>query len=214
MINHPLDELMQKQFPTVIAPKFGSPLAPLAVNGERFILCGDAIKMEIRRPWVHAVVPVSGAPFFRKLPYGPGPDYKVKLLCGPLPTEMLERFASESVAALPNEHAAWITWREDSKEFFYRSLHVKSHSPSHIDYDRPALDAGEWLVVDIHSHGRERAFFSLRDEGDDFGELRVSMVLGHVDRPVRSYATLARCLGVSMGEHLIEMQSEEVGHAA
>lgn len=214
MRKDPMDELMQRQFPTVIAPKFGAPLTPLEVNGERFIVCADAVKMEIKRPWVHAVVPVSGQCFLRNLPYGPGPEYKVKLLCGPLPKALLERFGNEASEALPSEHAAWITWREDSKEFTYRSLHVTSHGPDHIDYDRPSLDEGEWLVLDIHSHGRAPAFFSPRDEKDDFGELRIAMVLGHVDRTTRSHAVLARCLGVSMGQHYIEMTRQEVDHAA
>lgn len=210
MSEHSLDALMQRQFPTVIAPKFGQ-FSALEANGERFVLCKDKVLLEIRRPWVYAVVPITTEPFKRHTPYGAGPTEEVRLLCGQIPAAMTERFVAEARQALPNEHAAWITWSESSQQFRYRNVEVLSHSPGHINIRRPDLDEGEWLVVDVHSHGVGPAFLSDIDHEDDLGELKVVLVVGSLTKDTPSYFGAMRCLGVSVSSDVV--RPAEVPHA-
>ena len=51
-------------------------------------------------------------------------------------------------------------------------------TPHRIDYEEVRLNDGEHLVVDIHSHGAERPFFSGQDDADDYGGLKVAAVIG------------------------------------
>jgi PRTRC genetic system protein A len=202
-----LDALIQRQFPCVVAPRYGE-LAALDRKGERFIVCATGVKMEIWRPWIHAVIDLTPEGVLRPMPYGPGPEAGATLLCQPIPKAMRERFIEEARATMPSEHAAWVTWNEHTRLFRYRSVQVLSHSPASITYVRPDLDPGEWLVGDIHSHARYPAGFSATDEVDDYGTLQLSLVLGSLDRSEITEATVLRCMGVTLPLTVLRLKEQ------
>lgn len=47
------------------------------------------------------------------------------------------------------------------------------------------MEEGEFLVLDVHSHGHFDAHFSIEDDKDDAGSMKFSGVLGelHTDTP-------------------------------
>ncbi|MGH7216105.1 MAG: PRTRC system protein A [Nitrospiraceae bacterium] len=189
-----MDVILQKQFPTVLMPKYGT-LEPLRATGDRFILGADAIKMEISRPWVHAVVTLTPEGFQRPLPYGKAPADSFKLRCGTIPWMLRDSFVNRAAQACPNEVGSWIVWNEHTREFSLLYLHAFSHGPAHLDYQCPELPEGTWLVADLHSHGSGAAFFSSKDDADDAGAVKVAMVLGRADGQIQ-WALRAELLGV------------------
>lgn len=175
---HKLDEIIQAQFPVHVMPKYGR-FELLQTTGHRYLLGQDGLKLEIRRPWLHAVVAIHGEPF-AKLPYGECPDDSVELLCGPIPGEFSRRFFKQARESAPNECAAWIVWDEHSAKWDYVALEATSATPEYVDVQRPALKDGAWLVMDFHSHGHAPAFFSPQDNKDDRSEVKLAGVFGNV----------------------------------
>ena len=49
------------------------------------------------------------------------------------------------------------------------------------------------MVVDIHSHGWAPAFFSSTDDADDRGAMKISLVLGNLDR-ARPSSAMRLCM--------------------
>lgn len=87
------------------------------------------------------------------LPYGEVSE-TFELLCGPVPRELLWQFAEQAKKAGEIETAGWITWSEHTRKFRYLPLVEQKASPSEVVVDRPELEPGEHLVVDLHSLGR------------------------------------------------------------
>lgn len=191
MNTHPLDAATLAVTPVVVAPKYGA-LAPLAGNAQRYVVARDGLYLEVRRAWIHLCVPVglAAAP----TPYGTVQAHRT-MLCGQIPRHLLDRFKGEAAQAVPNEHAAWITWGEKTGEWRYRKVGIKSVTPVRVVYDTPALEEGEWRVLDLHSHGRGAAGFSPTDDQDDHGAVKIAMVVGHCDRPEMSMAVRLCALG-------------------
>ncbi|MFX6743295.1 Mov34/MPN/PAD-1 family protein, partial [Acinetobacter baumannii] len=67
-----------------------------------------------------------------------------------------------------------------------------SASPSHLEYRPPVLDDCEHIVVDIHSHGAARAFWSSTDNADDQHHTRLCAVYGSLSRDVATFTSAAR----------------------
>jgi PRTRC genetic system protein A len=44
-----------------------------------------------------------------------------------------------------------------------------------------SLEEGEFLVLDLHSHGKFDAYFSERDDADDAGSMKFSGVIGNLN---------------------------------
>lgn len=193
---HPGDAVLQAQFPVHAAPRF-SPFVPMEEVGDRFVLTSWGLALEIRRKWIHAVTPVHAGRLLRPIPFGDGPQPGVRLLCGTPPRSLEKRFIEQAREALPDEHAAWISWNEHTGQFRYRPVRIQSSSPSSITYDIPEVEEGEHLVVDMHSHGLLAAGFSPQDERDDHGALKVAVCYGNLDQEVPTTAAVVRCLGVS-----------------
>lgn len=189
-----MDEVLQRAFPTVLAPRF-SMLEPMSATGERFVLTNSRLMFEVSRPWLHAVRGIS-SPFERKTPYGDGPLEGVTLRCGPIPQQLLNRFIEQAKQAYPQETAAWVVWNEADGQFAYQSLATLSAGEGHVHFERPALPLGWHQVMDIHSHGRHDAFFSKQDDIDDKDQLCVSVVVGQVDQPRPAVLARLSMLGV------------------
>jgi PRTRC genetic system protein A len=177
----PLDVALFDSAPTVAVPKHAK-FRPLADVGHRFLMTAQGVFIEVRRPWLHVIQQLT-----KLSDAGPRPPYgdiepKIELAFGRLSAAvpLLQAFAEEARAALPNEHAAWIVWDQQKKQLAYKALHVSSSTPGSITFDRPALEPHESLAIDVHSHGDSPAFFSAQDDADDAGEVKISGVLGGI----------------------------------
>jgi PRTRC genetic system protein A len=52
------DRLVQQHAPTIMVPTH-SDLAPLTAAGHRYLAAADGLWLELRRPWLHMVWPIS-----------------------------------------------------------------------------------------------------------------------------------------------------------
>lgn len=175
-----LDLTIQSHFPCHVLPKFEA-FEPMTKTGDRLLLGSSKLQLEISRPWLHAIVTISGEEFARGLPYGESLRERKEMRCGEIPRALMLDFMEKAAAACPNEVGAWIVWDEHTKEFSLIDLPVLSNSPDHLQYQTPHLEQGQWLVVDLHSHGSSEAFFSSTDDEDDKGAVKLSFVLGKCD---------------------------------
>ncbi len=181
---NPFDLALQTSFPSVMVPG-REPLVPLDKPGERLLIAANGIFLEIVRPWIRIVRRIAEYRVATAIPYGKY-DEVTDLRCGPVPPALIAQFYGQTREALPNETGAAIAWHESTGKFRLVPLKPISHSPSHLEYERPVLHSGEHLVVDCHSHGTGRAFFSRtgihNDDDDDRHDVKFALVLGNCDR--------------------------------
>jgi len=201
----PRDVMLQQVTPTVMVPLYGA-FEPLDKPGHRFLSAGNGEWLEVRRSWLYARTR-NLPPGVVAKPYGQVAG-TIEWLMPAVPVELFKAFAEMARASAPKEAAAWITWNELSGEFGFKPVGVRSASVAAIHFDRPRLDEGEHLVLDLHSHGTGRAFFSSTDNADDRGEVKVSVVLGHCDRE-RMSTVIRLCL---LGNYIaLEVESSTNG---
>ena len=177
---NPVDNVLQGSFPSVMVPT-REPVAPMAGPGERLLIASNGVFLEIDRPWVRLVRRLGSFDWQTPVPYGQAQEL-TELRCGAIPAALVMEFARLARAALPNEAGAWIVWDAVTGRFRMERLASLSHGPDHLHYERPQLREGEWLVVDCHSHGRGRAYFSSTDDRDDLHDVKLALVLGNCDR--------------------------------
>lgn len=190
---NPLDLALQGAVPTVMVPRFGT-FEPLQDSGHRFLAASDGLWLEVRRSWLYLRKPTARQTKVA-MPYGTVTE-TMELFCGPVPLDLLREFSAQARNAAPLETAAWGTWDEESGKFMFRRLDANNASAAYIDVNRPRLNDNEHLVLDMHSHGKGRAFFSGTDNEDDQGEVKIAMVLGHCNREKLDTKTRLCCLGL------------------
>ncbi len=171
-----LDALLQGVCPCVMVPRYEE-LALLDHDGHRFLIGSDALHVEVRRPWLHAILTVVDSPV--PLPYGNPPqvfsiNIQRKALVG-----CLQHFIRRARDASPQEHAAWLTFEPNDGTLGYVEPDVISRGHGHIQYHRPEVTASCLPTVDCHSHGLLPAFFSSEDERDDRSDdAKLAFVVG------------------------------------
>lgn len=178
-MNH-IDQVFQQSFPSIMVPKLEA-VAPMKLTGERLLIAANGVFLEIDRPWIRIVRRIATYSEKTSIPYGEMLDV-TELRCPPVPPELVAQFYAMTRQALPNEVGAWIIWDKVTGLFRLVPLMPISHSPEHLHYERPQLRAGEFVVVDCHSHGRAQAFFSPEDNDDDQYDVKFALVLGHCHR--------------------------------
>lgn len=174
-----LDTAIQATFPVVLAPVDGELVAP-SQPGTRYLMTHHGVMREVANDWMISRQMMAPAAF----PYGevqPG----VTFLVLPPPRELLQAFVEKARAALPNEAAGLLAINTQTGEWSLYDRQPSLVTPDRIDYIEPTLDDNDVPVIDIHSHGRGKAFFSHRDDQDDFGGIKLAAVVGHVhtDQP-------------------------------
>ena len=179
-----MDQAILQAFPLLAASSTGD-AAPATQDGMRYVVGKSGIWREINLPWVRARHQVAHAMI--DLPYGETFDM-IEFRCGPVPREAIRQFAEEARQAAPTEIAAAFLWNKETGQWRYARREAISSSADHIEYREVKVLEDEHLVVDVHSHGKTRAFFSAEDNRDDRGTMRVSLVLGELDREVPSSA--------------------------
>lgn len=208
------DTFLQSQFPTLPMPKFAD-FERLAGVGHRFLVGSNGLALEVRRPWLYMRKLAMKNEGGLVLPYGEVSE-TFELLCGPVPRELLWQFAEQASKAGEIETAAWITWSEHTRKFRYLPLVERKASSAEVVVDRPELEVGEHLVVDLHSHGSAPAYFSSTDNQDDRGEVKFAVVYGLCHRSdLSEFDVAARLCALGMTIPVSEQFSlEEVRHAA
>jgi len=132
-----------------------------------YILASNGLFVRAGNPLLAATVLVAPAEIRGLAPMAE----RVELTQGKVPWA-LYNLATEVLAADPlREHYLAVTW-----EGAYRlRASAQDGTPGGVSYERlPAT------VLDIHSHGTMRAFFSGTDDRDELG-LRLYMVIGRLD---------------------------------
>lgn len=172
-----MDATIQGMFPTVIMPRQGA-LEQASKNGTRYVVAGDGLWREVVLPWVTVMHKIANSDFM--LPYGAAEE-AVVIKCGPIPTELRSKFVQDAKAAMPNEMAAAVIWNSNDHSWRYEMRENTTASTAHVDYREVQLGDGEFLVLDLHSHGTFSAFFSQEDDRDDKGSMKFSGVIGNLN---------------------------------
>lgn len=169
------DLITQMMFPTVIAPREGE-LEPAEKSGTRYVAATDGLWREVTLPWIRVLHKI--APSVVTLPYG-RVDEAVVLELSAVPKVLRQQFFRDAVAAMPKEMAAAMIWNAATGDWRYEMRKPRFEArDDHIDYWEVELEADEYLVLDLHSHGTFEAFFSKEDNDDDAGSMKFSGVLG------------------------------------
>ena len=178
--------------------------------GQRMLLGRNGLYLELKNPWLDCCVNVASLPAGLTLPYGVVSSH-LSFAFGRLPLDLLQEFIALARAACPLEVAGALIYtatdnaQDDEPNGCYQNgcgqngcgqngrrqgrgtLRLRLHESisvgcGHVRYRIAALDVGEYLAVDLHSHGRLPAFWSDQDDRDDNG-VRVCGVFGRLDRP-------------------------------
>ncbi|MEM4988804.1 PRTRC system protein A [Collimonas sp. H4R21] len=181
--------------PVAVVPKY-SAFSPLANNGHRFLLAADGMYLEVRRPWlyvVHRLVEQTAV----TMPFGeiePCTQLAFGRISHIVP--QIQQFAASAIRELPNEHADMLVWNQTDKTLSDLNVAISHATPGSLTYEARALMDHESLAVDIHSHGAAPAFFSDTDNQDDAGSVKLSAVIGDLDKVQPSIAVRLCLLGL------------------
>jgi len=164
------DAAIYNTCPIYVAPRHGC-FKRLEQDGRRHVAGGDGMYIEVKSGHMHACVRIASF----AMPYGHVNEF-IELANGPVPSRLLQNFVTKAVDDAPHEIAAIV--RPEGASYELASPHVLSSSPSHIEYSEVELDH---IVIDIHSHGRHRAFFSATDDASDLSRFGpyVAIVVGN-----------------------------------
>lgn len=190
-MSDPRDALLLGVTPMVVAPYFGPPLTPLTGSCHRFIVAQNGIWLELVRPWLHVVTKVAEGAVVR-LPAGTLSESIT------LPIKIPQAFLAEFVRRAKQtnhlEQAAFITLAPDGV-WSLVDVGIISNGAGHISYQCPRLPAGHEMAIDLHSHAKYPAIFSLDDNIDDNEMVKLAIVIGNCDRDVPTIAARLCVLG-------------------
>jgi len=172
------DRIIAKHMPTIMMPAY-EPLEKIEINRIRFIMGKDGLYLETRPPWGVLVKQVWKSP--RLLPYGSVTEQDTFIDALLSAKDIIRDIIIPEAAAFAREGKEWagfITWQE--KGYEYTKAKITANSAM-VEYEMPPLN-NRSLAIDIHSHGVLRPFFSLTDDNDDKGGIKVAVVLGNYNR--------------------------------
>ncbi|EKD97240.1 MAG: hypothetical protein ACD_23C00998G0001 [uncultured bacterium] len=172
-----MNTTIEGMFPTVIMPREGT-IAPPTNSGTRYVVARDGLWREVTLPWVTVMHKIAHSDFV--LPYGVATE-QVVVKCGPIPGELRSKFVHDAKAAMPNEMAAAVIWNSNDQSWRYELRENTSATAAHVSYREVQPGDGEFLVLDLHSHGTFGAFFSQEDDRDDMGSMKFSGVIGNLN---------------------------------
>lgn len=152
----------------------------------------NGVMLILRRPWLAMDVMVAlGMDAY--LPYGETGQERAELRCGLIPHELMTQILTQFRHALPNEAAAFIIWNEETRAFTVDFPVIDDATPSRVVYQTPTLPPHCHVVLDVHSHGKGKAFFSSTDDADDINATKIAMVVGRLHEPGVSDTSLRLC---------------------
>lgn len=181
-----IDQIAAQQCPVITMPHDASAFQLLQEPGQRLIVAAHGLFKEVRRPWLHAIVPTQplGTGVFGRpaTPYGVlEPAVWLKFA---IPPHILEAFEANARRAMPLEVAAWMIWDEDTDALTLMELPMSQQTTVLCEIQRPQLRPNQHLVLDMHSHHVMEAEFSHTDDMDDAGsgEVKLAAVIGEMNR--------------------------------
>lgn len=171
------DRALMEHAPTVAVPVFGEFVA-MEENGHRYLLACDGLWLEVRRPWLHLIWPVAQQKKVQ-LPYGNLAE--VIDLAFEVPTWGFTELLPAAREVTPAEVGAAMIWNERERTLRFAMCKTISAGVGTLSESMPELGEGDWLAVDLHSHGPLDAFFSSTDLEDTGSEVVIAGVIGRVD---------------------------------
>jgi PRTRC genetic system protein A len=132
-----------------------------------YILAGNGLFVRAKSPFLQATVMIAYAPVRGLLPL----EETVELPMGSIPRYIYDLALSIFFSNRRQEHYVAVTWEGE-----YR-LRVPFQEPGECGVRYERLPS---TVLDIHSHGTMRPFFSGTDDRDEQG-FRLYMVVGRLD---------------------------------
>ena len=204
-----LDDAIKSSFPVLPAPCDGTPDEP-PTYGIRFIVARSGLMRELTTPWLKVVRRVAamqptGHGEAHSTPYGELQE-SVRMTCNDPPLSVWSEFMAHAREQFPNEAAGLVLWNQVSRTWRLALRQATFVSPSRIDYVEPAQDDDEIAVIDVHSHGRHQAGFSVRDDRDDQGGIKIAVVFGRVDTQRPEVAARLICL-----DHMVALRMTASG---
>lgn len=194
------DRLIQERFPTVMVPRFGQ-LSPCPLYQTRFLIARGGLYIDTSQPFgaFRQCLWFSD----RDLPYGEiaEVDDFSGILKDPQVTAIFEDFVLPLAAEYAGnnlEWAGWVIWTKEER-YSYLPLDFEASAASILIKERPLLPQNTYLALDVHSHGAMKAFFSLTDDCDDSGGVRLSVVLGDYSRNDGRHHFVYKCRAVVEG---------------
>ena len=88
---------------------------------------------------------------------------------------------------------------DKGRRIFVSAARFRGFCREGVHQERPVLPESTHLVIDVHSHGTMKAFFSSTDDFDDSGGVRLSVVLGSYSRNEGRHNFLYKCRAVLEG---------------
>lgn len=176
------DIALQSVMPTVMVPRF-SELEELDTPGNRILMAANGVWLEVCRAWLYVRTQID-KPLAVPVPYG-NVSAVMRFSFGKLPLVLLTQFIEQARVHSPNECAALVVWNHRTNEWKLMMLKETSAGPIHVNFNLPTLGEDEHMVMDLHSHGEGRAFFSDDDNIDDDwkGIPKIAGVIGNLNKP-------------------------------
>lgn len=156
---------------------------PLSENGHRFLIGRDGMYLEVRRPWLYFVRQIAPQTAV-KMPFGhimPCTELAFGRLSAVI--GQIQAFVALARKSAPLENAALLMWNDLSQSL--QALPLAFTRPPAVDsvqYEHRPLQDHESIAIDLHSHGHLPAFFSETDDADDAGSVKISGVIGDLDK--------------------------------
>ncbi|OPY67776.1 MAG: hypothetical protein A4E57_02095 [Syntrophorhabdaceae bacterium PtaU1.Bin034] len=173
------DRLIQERFPTITVPRYEE-LSPCPLHHTRLLMAREGLYIDASQPFgrFRRCLWLAG----RDLPYGEVAevDEFSEILKDPQVTAIFEKAILPQAVEYARDHLEWAGWIVWSGEegYSYLPLDFEASAASVLIRERPLLPEHTCLAIDVHSHGTMKAFFSFTDDVDDFGGVRLSVVLG------------------------------------
>lgn len=176
MISDPRDSALQSACPVLAAPRFGA--LPDMQNGQRIVIAVNGVFVQVKLDWLDCMLLIAELPSVPPLPYGTV-EARIAFAFGVIPVRLLEAFVEAGRMKLPDEIAGGLIYSRRTGKLRMQVYDALQAAPDGIAYRMPQLEEDETIAIDLHTHGRSRAFWSPIDNGDDLG-IKVAGVFGHL----------------------------------
>jgi PRTRC genetic system protein A len=147
-----------------------------------YVLSGNGLFLNARNTHLAATICIAPAEVRGLVPV----TEKLQLIHGKIPRRFYELALATALIRPIKERFVAVTWENNAYHLDYPEQEGKE---AHVAYAIP-----EKLVLDIHSHGNMKAWFSGTDTADDQG-FKLSMVIGKVEGKQPEYMMRLCCYG-------------------
>ncbi len=182
--------------------------ASVQAGEDKIVVASNGLFLNHSNTWISTQFKIAQPCASFSPPYGKADEF-VKINLPKVPDEICRAVLDHFRSACPLEAACLISFNQQTKEYSLHFPHVIRATGAHISYRYPDLDRFESLVIDIHSHGLHKAFFSSTDQTDDHGSTKISMVIGNLNQDEVSIASKIMVRGVELAQiEVCEILSE------